>query len=126
MFSVQAQLQLHNSEEGRFACGSLGYSQSPGLLPGDWLFPEGLQQHVPGLPVGMHSLLVDLTLSQMLLWPPRAPLSSACHGAPKALLLVFHLREINIVSIYLQNYNILYVFPKTYGLVYSLTLRKGG
>ena len=58
--------------------------------------------------------------------PDAAPFSSACHGIPKSLLLVFPLIAKNIVSMYLQNHNIPYVFPKTYGLGYSQTLRKGG
>lgn len=127
LFSVQVELQVHNSQEGRSACGTVGHSYSPGLLSDAWFSPEGLERHVPGLPVGMHYLSVDygFTPSQMLPWLLKAPLSSTCHGTQKALLLVFHLRETNIVSMYLQNYNIPYIFPKLCGLGYSLTLRKG-
>lgn len=70
LFSVQAELQVYNSQEGRSACGSVGLLQSysPGLLSDGWFSPEALEWHVPGLSVGMHSLWVDygFTPSQML------------------------------------------------------------
>lgn len=116
LFSGQADLQVHNCPEGMSAYWSVGHIYFPSLLSESWFSPEDLELCVPCLSGGICSLLIDhsFTPDQMLPWPWRACFVLPLMGQQKTLLLVFHLREIIIVSLHLQNYNILYLFPKPY------------
>lgn len=93
---------LHGVEAGKGGSCCLAFSQVVGFA---WERQSSMSS-----PFCEHTFPFDkdysFTPSQMLLWPLRTPLSSACHRALRALLLVVSLRETNIAyDIYLQNDN---------------------